>query len=465
MLKWTALGVVVTCAPLVMSSPVLAGSADDPALSELVEILRAQGVLNDDQYHAVSAKAAAHDSASEEDWTDRIEAWGDFRSRFEMADFENNRANSQRNASGDRVLDDQERFRYRLRFNVKGHVNDHADVFFRLATGRDGRTTNETLGAKVDFNTDEIFLDKAYARVSPFAEGKLPDQDGTLQFYFGRTEQPWRWDSVFKDWLLWDDELSPAGAYGEGKMQLSERLQLFANAGAFYIDENSTSKDPKLIHGQLGLHGEIDQRFDAGARATWFNLSSLDGSFISRGIGFGNTGCSTSAAACSAPGLTGDRNGGSADVLEFGVYAKARLIERWPMLVFADVSTNLDATGATVVNPATSLTPGTFRTSDDDLGWLIAFQIGDAKEIVRFRTHYAYLEANSFPGQFVDSDLFDGKTNRKGWVWDLTKRVMKNTDASVTAFLSDPIETSGGYDNSQAGAERFRLQANMVWSF
>jgi hypothetical protein len=65
----------------------------------------------------------------------------------------------------------------------------------------------------------------------------------------------------------------------------------------------------------------------------------------------------------------------------------------------------------------------------------------------------------------VDSDLFDGRTNRKGWVWDLTKTVMKNTDASVTAFLSDTIEESGGYDNSQVGGERFRLQANMVWKF
>jgi hypothetical protein len=182
-------------------------------------------------------------------------------------------------------------------------------------------------------------------------------------------------------------------------------------------------------------------------------------------VALGNTGCTTAAAACSAPGFTGARSGGTADVVEFGAYAQASLIEDWPMTLLFDYATNLDASSAVVVNPGGSLTPGTFSTSDEDDAWLIAFQIGDPKKILRFRAHYAYLEANSFPAQFVDSDLFDGRTNRKGWVWDLTKTVMKNTDASVTAFLSDTIEESGGYDNSQVGGERFRLQANMVWKF
>jgi hypothetical protein len=464
MLNRATLGVALTCAFL-FSPPSQAESHDDVALSELVDILRAQGVLNEDQYRSVSAKASAQDRANDEDWTDKISAWGDFRARYESAHFESNSANSLRDANGDKLVDDQIRFRYRLRFNVKGNVNEYADVFFRLTTGADGRTTNETLGGNVDFGTDSIFLDKAYARISPFAEGKLPDHNGTLHFYFGRTQQPWRWDSVFKDWLLWDDELSPAGGYGELKLQMNERTRLYANGGAYYIDENSKAKDPRLIHGQLGFHSELDQTFNIGGRGTWYNLSSLDDSFLARGVGFGNTGCTTVVPTCSAPGLTGARSGGSADVVEFGAYAQADLIADWPMTFLVDYATNLDASSALVTNPAGSLTPGTFSTSDEDDAWMIAFQIGDAKKIVRFRTHYAYLEANSFPAQFVDSDLFDGRTNRKGWVWDLTKTVMKNTDASVTAFLSDTIEESGGYDNSQVGGERFRLQANMVWKF
>ncbi|MEN8183590.1 MAG: hypothetical protein ABFS46_13765, partial [Myxococcota bacterium] len=99
------------------------------------------------------------------------------------------------------------------------------------------------------------------------------------------------------------------------------------------------------------------------------------------------------------------------------------------------------------------------------IAWLIAFQAGDAKEVVRFRLHYTHLEANAFPGQFVDSDIFDGLTNREGWVADLTKTVMKNTDASLTLFLGDVIETKPAYQNSRKGADRFRLQANMVWKF
>jgi hypothetical protein len=96
---------------------------------------------------------------------------------------------------------------------------------------------------------------------------------------------------------------------------------------------------------------------------------------------------------------------------------------------------------------------------------VIGTDIGDKKEWVKFRMLYAWMEANAFPAQFIDSDLHDGVTNRKGFVWGLTKTVYKNTDLSATAFLSDSIKRTSGYANSQAGSDRFRLQANVVYSF
>jgi len=143
MLKWTSL-VLVICAPLLLSHPAAAESGDDLALSELVEILRAQGVLSDAQYRSVSAKAAMQDSANQEDWTDRVEAWGDFRARYEMFDYDDE--GDFVNENGDGLFSDRHRFRYRMRLNVKGNVNEYADVFIRLTTGADGRNTNETLG-------------------------------------------------------------------------------------------------------------------------------------------------------------------------------------------------------------------------------------------------------------------------------------------------------------------------------
>ena len=119
MLKWTTLGVVVTCTPLLMSLPAQAENADDPALSELVEILRSQGVLNNEQYQAVSAKAAAHDTANEEDWTDKISAWGDFRSRYESVHYDSNSANRQRDANGDRATVDATPSSVRKRLRVR----------------------------------------------------------------------------------------------------------------------------------------------------------------------------------------------------------------------------------------------------------------------------------------------------------------------------------------------------------
>ena len=108
---------------------------------------------------------------------------------------------------------------------------------------------------------------------------------------------------------------------------------------------------------------------------------------------------------------------------------------------------------------------GTFRASKEPNAWLLGGAIGDAKEIFRFRMLYARLEANAFPSQFIDSDLHDGVTNRKGFVWDLSKEVLDQTTATFTAFLSDSINDSGAYKNSIAGSERFRFQGNVELKF
>ena len=434
----------------------------DPALSELVRILRDRGVLDEEQYRTLAAKAESRES---EHWSDRIEMWGDFRARYEYFDYYDDKVNGVVDtlAGPVRVFeDDRHRLRYRLRLNAKGHVNDYADVFVRLTTGSDSRSTNETLGSDFDFGTNEIFLDKAYVRASPFRDGRILEGSGSAWVVFGRTPQPWRW-SQYKDWI-WDDEISPAGVYVQADTRFTD-FELFGNAGYYVIQENAIRKDPAMVAAQVGFHTrKPESAFDFGGKLSLFNFFDLNRGFILRGVDSRGVLSPTFAAGNIDGGLTGDPNGGSMSVLEFGTYVTARLIDEWPITFYGNISGNFAAESTTVTNTGT-LFPGTFRADRENLFWVIGGDIGDKGQNVRLRMLYAWMEANAFPSQFVDSDIHDGVTNRKGWVWAATRTLASHTDFTVTAFLMEPIETSGAYVNSLAGSERFRLQANVVYGF
>ena len=251
------------CAALLLAAPALAKDDDDLALTELLQVLRKQGVIEEEQYQALAIKAEKQDE--KRSWTDRISMWGDFRGRYEHFSFFDDPI------GGNRFLPDRDRFRLRLRLNMKGEVNDYASVHIRLVTGNDSRTTNETLGAARDFDKFSFFLDRAYIKASPFRHGEIPDTDGTMWLVYGLTDMPWRWDDVFKDWLLWDDELSPQGGYIDTKLMVTEQLGLRVLGGLYQIAENSgqnpavlppgllPSKDPAMANIQLRLDGDVNE--------------------------------------------------------------------------------------------------------------------------------------------------------------------------------------------------------------
>jgi hypothetical protein len=463
---------LIAAIALVLAAPVLAAEekpARDPALDELIEILRERGVLDPGDEEAIE-KAAAEDPAWFEELARRIRFWGDFRGRYEYFSYFDDPVDAHR------LLGDRHRLRYRLRLNLQGIVNDHAEAFVRVTTGNDNRTTNQTFGDGVDFDKTEVFLDKAYVRVSPYAQGALPEGDGTLWGYFGRTQQPWRW-GIYKDWI-WDDEISPTGLYLQGDKRLDESFQVFGNAGFYIIDENGNDKDPSLLAGTLGFHGkrlaedEEDCHFDYGGKLNVFNFFNLDDAFIQRGVDSSPISSPTFAAGNTPGGLTGDVRGGHATVLELGSYATLYLIEDWPLSLYGNFSYNFGAEKATVVNPATSqvfspplVATGSFRADREPIFWVLGADFGDKKKNVKLRMQYTWMEANAFPAQFIDSDLHDGVSNRKGFVWGATRSVMENADVVLTAFLSDAIRKTSAYQNSLAASDRFRLQANFVLSF
>ena len=414
----------------------------DPALTELVQILKNQGVLDEAEYTHLTAKAAKQEE--KQSWTDRITLWGDLRGRYEGFFY----------TGDDDDVPDRSRLRYRLRLNGKAEINSRAQVLFRIASGSDdNRSTNQTLGNDPDFASDAIWIDRAYVRISPFVDGLLPGEGGTAWIEFGKVPNPYVWKHG-KDFMLWDHDINLEGANVLFENDISDRINVFASTGYYVVDELSSHADPNLVAGQVGGHFRLADGVTAGTRVSYFRFGDMNEAEIGRGVD-GTDGV-TSGGGNIVDGLTGDPFGGSMNVIESGVYLDLDLIESWPITLYANVSSNLSA-------ESSDLFPQAGR---EDLAWGVGGEIGDKKKWLKLGIGYWQIEANAFPSQFIDSDLFDGYTNRKGFAFYGSRQILENTDLNITALLSDPIDDSlPAFADSVAKAERVRIQADMIFKF
>lgn len=422
----------------------LASEQEEGSLHDLITVLRDRGVIDENDYESIAARNAAYEAKQREARKPALSFWGDFRFRSENFVYDEDETGSERT--------NRHRLRYRFRLNGKAEINDHAQVLVRFASGGDDlRSTNQTLGSGLDFDTDDFRIDRAYARVTPFAHGDL-GENGTLAFEIGKVPNPFIW-KVGKDFMLWDSDISLEGGSALLTWRPVEGLETFANAGYYVLDENSTSKDPHLAAGQIGFHAEPAPSVAFGGRATYFHFNSLDAAFHARGVD--GTGGATSAGGNIVDGLSGGQGGQNVQVVETSAYLGLLTDSSWPVLVYGTWANNLTAEPSVLT-----------AAEEDDTAWGAGVEVGNAKKFVKLGVGYWHIEANAFPSQFIDSDLFDGVTNREGWAFYGSRQVWKNTDLNLTAFLSDEIRRDvPPYDDSVPNADRVRIQADVVFKF
>jgi len=418
----------VLLAMMVGAAPVRAGEEDDPALTELVEILREKGVLDEAEYEGLAARAAREEARRDDGWWDRILLSGDFRARHESIFFQNTQ--------------DRHRERYRLRLSGRARIHDRAEVRFRIASGGDDpRSANQTLGSALDFDSDPIRIDRAYVHLTPFAEGEVPGMPGAyLGVEAGKLPNPYYW-KIGRDFMLWDHDISLEGVTVVLDQELADGWDAFLRGGYYVIDENGTGKDPKLLAAQVGSHLRLTDTVTVGARASWYGFRSLNKAFVTRGAAGGNV----------PTGLAPRSDGGPVDVVAGTAYLECACFEDWPVVVTGTVATNL----------AAEATPGLSR---EDLAWGVNLEVGDKRKLVKLGGGYWYIESNAFPSMFIDSNLFDGFTNRHGFAFYGSRRILPDTDLNITTFLSDEIDDDG-VAVSRTRADRVRLQVDLVYSF
>jgi hypothetical protein len=375
----------------------------------------------------------------------RFEFGGSMRGRFEFFRFSEDETGTKKDTRG--------RIRYRLRLDGKITLNPRANFDFRLVSGKDSRSGNQTLGDPFDFAPNNIGIRYAMMVMTPWENGTLPNGKGYWSFDFGRVKNPFVWKNNGRDLMLWDNDIALAGGGTQFGYELGGVARFFFNTGYYAIDEyGSAPNDPYMAPAQLGfLFG--DEGIRAGIRGSFWYMAELDSIFIQRGVdGVGGV---TVAGGNIQDGLTGSVYGGTLRVVSTQAFVSAKA-GSVPLTLYGGYSQNLSA-------EPSQLYPGIGKNAN---AYNVGLEGGSKKKVIKLGVTAFYIEANAFPAQFIDSDFLDGHTNRDGLFFYLSKEFLKKTDFNTQIFWSDAIETDNdGYGPSATASERVRVQVDVLYHF
>lgn len=433
------LGIVTSLLCLVGTQTVRAAAGS--VAEEILGVLRAHGQIGEAQYrdllrrvHDEEAQRASGGGAELERRLPELSFFGDFIIRHESFWFDEDELGNE--------SENRYRIRYRLRVGAQAKIHDRASVLFRIRTGNTPRSHYQTLGDGPDggfFDPDEPFIDRAYVRLHPL--GGEPFPGGSLAVEAGRLPNPF-FGTVGTDRLLWDNDIALEGASLKLAARASETVELYTNGGYYIVEENGSAKDPHLVAAQVGIVARINDALEAGARASGFFFHSLNEEFMDRATAGGNL----------SLGLTGDALGQSLEVGELFGYLRWTGSEKWPVTLYGTLARNFDAESA-------------LGADAEDFAYGFGLEIGDERKVVKLSGTYFHMEANAFPAPFVDSDVFDGRTNRGGFMFYGLRRIWKNTNFRLTLLVSDEIEDDPIFATSVADAERYRLRTDLLLNF
>lgn len=369
---------------------------------------------------------AAKRSSGMPKWAENLKFSGDFRLRYDgqYYDF------AAKGSPSSDQLKDRNRARYRLRFGfVKTWMEDQMEVGFRLASGNsnDPTSTNQTMGesggGEVGFAKRPVWVDLAYAKYAP------KELKG-LSITGGKMINP----MLFND-LFWDTDVNPEGFWAEYKPTFGN-LTPFVGGGYFIVKETNQgaattdSYDVDMWAIQLGA----TYAFTPDVKYTLFALYN----------GYSTYGNSINAT---------NGNDTLANISNFRIIDVGNKVDfklfNIPFSVFFDWAHNC-ANSDPAVNYdnksdayATGLNIGQNKKKGD---WSLKYR-------------YGYIQANSLPGQYVDSDF--GFANRKGHVWGGTYNVTDDLTAGLSLYYTSPIHAMS---NPNEG-DTTTLMADLVWKF
>jgi len=439
-----------------------AQAAEKPVAEKILDIMKANGQISQQQYdellkqakeEAEQAKVAEVSQAKSAEegpkWYDRLTFFGDFRGRFEYLDYSKDPVPPDAPPGSSTEQDSRSRGRYRARLGVKTKVNDLFDVLFRLASGNEGTSRNVSFGNNAQFGPDDIMIDEAYLTYHPFARSSVPLGGKSFDVRFGKV------DNMFiskqgKDLLIWDGDITPEGGDVAYVVNPSDATTLTLRAGYYIDEENSSSSDPHVAAFQLQTDWKATDTLKVGGTISDYAWHSLNDDFIAAAEGHST----------STPNFGGLTDNSGINLVDFRAWVDCKAIADWPGRLYGNYLINTSAQSTSIVT-----TWGTTNIGKEDSAWSLGTEIGDKDKYVMLGVAYFNVEQNSTLRNMTDSDLFDAKTNRKGWAFYGARNLAKHVDFKVTLFKMDVLDKAVFLATGDSDADRLRLQTDIELKF
>jgi len=393
----------------------------------LIDALVKKGILNDQEAEEIRSdlqKDFAETSAGKLNISSNLKElkfYGDARVRYENRSGENGvaavGAPNTTGLPGD--LQERNRFRYRFRFGATGKLADGWFFGTRLETASGNRSTNVTTGN--------------YAN-APFGK----NADNTIyvgQIYIGRTVEDFTFTAgrfanpLVTTPMVWDDDINVEGL-AEQWSHTEGNVTWMANLGQFTYEGSGGTNN---FGATAGKDWTYLLAFQGGAKVKTSSTTSLQ--VLPTYYYYTNTKKVNGFTALTTPNSATLRPEGLSVVdlpVEFGFK-----LGSLPAKVWVDYAINLDAQ-----DRAAAAGKPTF--DGEDTAWQVGFGVGQtkAKGDWEAKVFYQSVDAFALDSNLVDSDLFDSRTNMKGYGVSFSYVISTGVTAKFTYASADRKEDS-----------------------
>lgn len=451
----------------VISAALLTGSAAFGQSGDaILDLLTKKGVISQreanearEQLDAQNAQTVdAYNKVKVSSWVNSLQFFGDGRLRYEMRSGHGN-AGSQFGAYDNADLD---RFRYRLRFGVKGDFTDNFSYGLRLETATKSNSGNVTMGGNALSGGPWAKGGNNAIEVGQFwAQYKAADW---LTLIGGKMENPFMSTA-----MVWDGDINPEG-FAEKFTLKTEPVDYFLTLGEFtYANVSNQNSFAGAAAGGLpetwmfGIQGGGKVKFTKDMSFTLaptFYFYSNPNTVNAGGVG-----------KVFNPTWAGGNKNGIDFLNVFDVPAEFAFqipgINR-PGKVFGDFAINTSAD-----KRKENFTTAAFRAEgNQDIAYQVGASVGANKKKHDWllKAYWQHTELNALDPNLVDSDLFDSRLNMQG--------VVVNGQYLFTDFLSfgvtyanarainSKLPTLTGVGDLSGNLREYNLvQADLNWKF
>src|ERR1051326_3124279 len=252
-----------------ISFALLTTNAHGQSVDSLINKLLQKGVLTEKEAADLKKEASDTNFVSASKWKlsdsiKNINLYGDVRFRYEYRSAEN--APAYTLAPGNAYF--RERFRYAVRFGIRGDLFDNFYYGLRLETSANPRSpwvtfgddSNGTPSAK---NSDGINIGQAFVGWRPA---------DWFEATVGKMPMP-----LYVTPMIWDADISPEGAVEKFKYSVGN-VDLFANFGQFMYqdtdpDHDLPSSDTFLLAWQVGANVKFDKNLSLKVAPVIYNYA------------------------------------------------------------------------------------------------------------------------------------------------------------------------------------------------